>query len=149
MITDYSLSFVLICGGIFLLVTAKQFIDFIKLQKQEFEYSKSQDQVQLPLNQDTLNLLDIIINIKWNDTLAHNIDLTLPGTYITKPLEEALRKELTDRVRMSLTEFIYTKLLLVYDKNSVEKIISEKIYNTVLAFKITQSTTEVESPKKK
>ena len=120
-----------------------------KINRERFELEKYTSDINIGLNTDTFNLLDTIINIKWQDTLAHNIDVLVPGTYINSSLENELRKELKTRVEQSLTNFIYNKLLLIYTEDQLTTVISEKIYNIVESFKLETNNTPIESVNKK
>ena len=143
-ITDIGLFIFLLSGAYFLIKLSGHFKNLLDLKKAQFDYSKERDLIITPLNQDTLQLLDMIVNLRWQDTLANNIDSLEEGAYINKSLEAEFRKELTDRVKQSLTPFIYSKLLLVYDAEKINDIISEKIISVITIFKLEKNTTMID-----
>lgn len=120
-----------------------------KLAELKFELEKYKIDMGVDINQSTFNLLDSIIDIKWQDTLANNIDLLAPGTFINSKLETDLRTELNNRVKHAMTEHVYRRLLLVYSEDYLNTAISEKVYNIVENFKLTTNNTQVESVNKK
>lgn len=102
--------------------------------------------ITTPINEETINLLDIIINMRFQDVLANHIEITQMN-YINKETENKLRKELTDKMTETLSDSLVDKLSLIYDPESLPKAISEKILLTVMTYKVKCNSENIDEKK--
>lgn len=116
------------------------------LKSQEIELENKRINITTPINEDTINLLDIIINMRFQDVLANHIEITQMD-FINKETEVKLRTELTNKVTDTLSESLIDKLSLIYDPDSLPTAISEKILLTVMTYKVQCNSKNIDSKK--
>lgn len=116
------------------------------LKSQEIELENKRINITTPINEDTINLLDIIINMRFQDVLANHIEITQMD-FINKETEVKLRTELTNKVTETLSESLIDKLSLIYDPDSLPTAISEKILLTVMTYKVQCNSKNIDSKK--
>lgn len=148
-LTIVFLLFILICYSTISLTKSKIRKDRqeIILKTREIELENKRINITTPINEETINLLDIIINMRFQDVLANNIEITQMN-YINKETEVKLRKELTDKVTETLSESLIDKLSLIYDPDSLPTAISEKILLTVMTYKVQCNSKNIVEEKK-
>lgn len=103
---------------------------------------------QYKLNIETLNtacvediqkLLDNLIDECLSDYLASNPEY-VNANYITDEAELNMRKQIANLVSNRLSEALYDKLSLYYNKFTIPSIIADKIYLKVTAYVIKINT---------
>lgn len=141
----FELESIIITGGILLLILSLFYknINDTKVKNNKLKLEKKKINLNLPINQENLNLLDIIINMRFQDVLANNVSLSGEKVYITGEIEKKLRNELKTKVENSMTQPIIDKLSVIYNKDAIPNIIAEKIIIAVLAFKVGKNTKSI------
>lgn len=115
---------------------------FFKKKNLAFQkYKLHIEMLDSKLIEDIQNMLDSLIESCFVDYLANNPDIANSG-YINTDTEVAIIKSVSNAVSAKISETMYDKLILYYNKNALSNIIAEKIYLRVTAYVI-----EINQPK--
>lgn len=121
------------------IIVCTGFICYSLRKFKEFDISILDHKDSLNLNLDEIHdikeMLNLFIEDCFSDYLANNPEIAT-SEYITDELEVEIRKSLSDRVTAVMTESMYKKLTLYYNRNAIPNVIAEKIYFKVTAFVI-------------
>lgn len=114
-----------------------------EFKKEELKWLKYKLDLEL-LNNDTANnireMLDSLIEYCFERYMSANPDIAA-SEYIPDNTEITIRNNISNMVSSILSESMYNKLTLYYNKNILPTIIAEQVYLRVTAFVVKKKTT--------
>lgn len=127
---------ILILFSLIALYTIKRYFDYLNgirgLKLLEIQLSAS-------IDPDAINdLLDRFIEDIFNEYLINSSDL-IQKTYITSDDEIKMRSDIIDIVGDRLSPYVYQKLSMYYNENSIPDIIAARVYQVVTAYVVTNN----------
>lgn len=131
--------------GIFMIAIIVFLISIIAENKKENakweQYKLNIETLDAACVKDIQKLLDNLIDECMSDYLASNPEY-VNTNYITDEAELSMRKQIANLVSNRLSEALYDKLSLYYNKFTIPSIIADKIY-----LKITAYVVKINTPK--
>lgn len=132
-----SLCFLII--GIFMIAVVVFLITIITENKKENakweQYKLNIETLNTACVEDIQKMLDKLIDECLTDYLASNPEY-INAEYITDKMELQMRTQIGDLISARLSEALYDKLALYYNKLTIPSIIADKIYLKVTAYVI-------------
>ena len=132
-----SLCFLII--GVFMIAIVVFLITIITESKKENakweQYKLNIETLNTACVEDIQKMLDKLIDECLTDYLASNPEY-INAEYITDKMELQMRTQIGDLISARLSEALYDKLALYYNKLTIPSIIADKIYLKVTAYVI-------------
>lgn len=127
---------ILILFSLIALYTIKRYFDYLNgirgLKLLEIQLSAS-------IDPDAINdLLDRFIEDIFNEYLINSSDL-IQKAYITSDDEIKMRSDIIGIVGDRLSPYVYQKLSMYYNENSIPDIIAARVYQVVTAYVVTNN----------
>lgn len=127
---------ILILFSLIAFYTIKRYFDYLNgirgLKLLEIQLSAN-------INPDAINdLLDRFIEDIFNEYLINSSDL-IQKTYITSDDETKMRSDIINIVGDRLSPYVYQKLSMYYNENSIPDIIAARVYQVVTAYVVTNN----------
>lgn len=89
--------------------------------------------------EDIRKILDALIDECFTNYLANNPEYS-SGKYIPEEIESQIMRDVSNRVSVTISDGVLTKLSMYYNKNIIAKMISERVYLKVTSFVININT---------
>lgn len=109
-----------------------------KIAMKTLEFSLLDLQLKTKIDSSIIEILDTFIQDCFNEYLILNSD-PINNKFIGEEEEKKIRDELIDLISNRISPTLYKQLTVYYNAKSIPTILSNKIYELVLAYTITQN----------